>query len=370
MSSARKYNANLALLEKIDQKLMLIRLFGAYFRPTENPDTVLREAFIRLSETMTQSQFFESVHHLSSTPYVNLFLEVTPSDRCAAFWSERGFQHAVRADRKRFSQKLLEMTAESSPYFLNTWHHGELAPNPDFKSIIDYNKKTGYSIKRFNTHGRRNTHPFKELYIKENPEMPGIEWAIYFLKTILFGCGAPFSDFGTLTLPDGNQLYLQFSEKIEGTNFADLLKEDPQCVKKINPTNFSQMFLATLLINPEDDRPDNFIATHTPQGITLTCIDNDHAFADQATLPGSKTPLVKSILFCLPQMQEVIDPAAREMFCQLDVAHLLQQWLQELKGFNETIFKLENAAHYYTAFARKGNLHPDFFKTRTHVKAL
>ena len=124
---ARKYNANLSLLEKIDQKLMLIRLFGAWFRPTENPDTVLREAFIRLSETITQSQFFESVHHLSSTPYVNLFLEVTPSDRCAAFWSERGFQHAVRADRKRFSQKFLEMTAESSPYHLNTWHHGKLA---------------------------------------------------------------------------------------------------------------------------------------------------------------------------------------------------------------------------------------------------
>ena len=192
--------------------------------------------------------------------------------------------------------------------------------------------------------------------------MPGIEWAIYFLKTILFGCGAPFSDFGTLTLPDGNQLYLQFSEKIEGTNFADLLKEDPQCVKKINPTNFSQMFLATLLINPEDDRPDNFIATHTPQGITLTCIDNDHAFADQATLPGSKTPLVKSILFCLPQMQEVIDPAAREMFCQLDVAHLLQQWLQELKGFNETIFKLENAAHYTRLLHEKEIYIPIFLK--------
>ena len=34
---AREYNVNLALLEKIDQKLMLIRLFGAYFRETENP---------------------------------------------------------------------------------------------------------------------------------------------------------------------------------------------------------------------------------------------------------------------------------------------------------------------------------------------
>jgi len=127
---------------------------------------------INLSETITQSQFFESVHHLSSTSFVNLFLEVTPSDRCAAFWSERGFQHPVRADRKRFSQKFLKITG-SSPYELNTWRNGKLELDSDFKSIVDDNKKTGYSIKRFNIYGRRNTHPFKEIYIKENPEMPG-----------------------------------------------------------------------------------------------------------------------------------------------------------------------------------------------------
>ena len=40
-------------------------------------------------------------------------------------------------------------------------------------------------------------------------------------------------------------------------------------------------------------------------------------------------------------MQEVIDPVAREMFCQLDVACLLQQWLQELKRFNKPFLNLK-----------------------------
>ena len=124
-----------------------------------------------------------------------------------------------------FHKNSWRVTTGSSTYQLNTWRHGKLVLDPDFKDIIEYNKKSGYSIKRFNTHGRRNTHPFKQLYIKENPEMPGIEWTIYFFKKILFGCGAPFSDFGSLTLPDGGKLYLQLSEKIEGTNFADLLEK-------------------------------------------------------------------------------------------------------------------------------------------------
>jgi len=382
----RKYVENLAnslslqepipplhLQQEIERRSLLIQVFGEYFQKSgaSTLELFFQQAFsqfgtslLALSAAEGQKKYDEAVHTLCNPSieqnYYTLFLQALAPlekhspERIAMLWSERGFQHAIKVDWRRFSKKLGEVTQHGSPLHLNTWRSGKIALDLKFEEILTHGH-----IKKYNTHGRRSSHPFGQLYFKENPEMPGIELAVYFLTKLLFGTGAAFADFGFLTLRDHSTLFVQISETIEGTNFLDLLKADPTIASKINPTNFSLLVLAAFLIRPEDGRPDNFIATPKGQQVFLTCVDNDHAFAHQAVykgLLGTQTPLVKSILFCLPQMQEVIDQQACEMFCRLDIASLLQQWLDELKNYNTKIFSLictdatEGAALYSKLF--------------------
>ena len=66
-----------------------------------------------------------------------------------------------------------------------------------------------------------------------------------------------------------------------------------------------EMILTAMLINPEDDKPDNYIVmpVNTPDGLRyrLVCVDNDHAFVEPF-LKEAKTENYRSSAFYIALM--------------------------------------------------------------------
>ena len=96
------------------------------------------------------------------------------------------------------------------------------------------------------------------------------------------------------------------------------------------------MILTAMLINPEDDKPDNYIVmpVTTREGLRyrLVCVDNDHAFVEPLTKKtGQGRQLqVKCILFCLDAMNQAVHPKAVETFLRIDPECAIEQWLKDL----------------------------------------
>ncbi|MBW8308768.1 MAG: SEL1-like repeat protein [Candidatus Paracaedibacteraceae bacterium] len=119
-------------------------------------------------------------------------------------------------------------------------------------------------------------------------------------------------------------------------NLAEVLKRYPKKLNYLDSYYLSQSILMAMLINPEDGKPNNYIiepSSRDPKRYRLISIDNDQAFAPELTQVGpSINPQVrvKSILFCLDQMQEKIDPKVIQKILAIDPYPVLISWLKEL----------------------------------------
>ena len=105
------------------------------------------------------------------------------------------------------------------------------------------------------------------------------------------------------------------------------------------------MILTAMLINPEDDKPDNYIVmpVSTPDGLRyrLVCVDNDHAFVEPLLKGGQNRKLqVKCILYCLDVMNLPIHPQAIETFLRIDPESAIEQWLKDLEKRQERFVEL------------------------------
>jgi Ran GTPase-activating protein (RanGAP) involved in mRNA processing and transport len=220
--------------------------------------------------------------------------------------------------------------------------------------------RTGF--KRINTYGRRGVARLQQgryhLYVKEHPELPGIEEAVGTFTRALIGHGAPY----TLLTRIGNTAYL-FTEGIEGENFQNYFKKGeggeylwPHVQDKIDPYSFSGMALVAMLINPEDGKPDNYILQEQEEGLyRLIGIDNDHAFVPSvAPVKWYERQIhrvqVKSVLFAMDQMKQPLHPRLRDQFLYHDPVEVLSTWIQRLSGVKfsyEALFNAREVKKYF-----------------------
>src|SRR5262249_34962098 len=111
------------------------------------------------------------------------------------------------------------------------------------------------------------------------------------------------------------------------------------------------MFLLTLLLNPEDAKPDNFILILEKKQeknqkdflYSLASVDNDRSFYPAVIREEEKnTILVKSMVYCLDEMNQPIHPALREEFLSLTPHQLLGYWLEDIQRQDNALRDLFN----------------------------
>ena len=212
------------------------------------------------------------------------------------------------------------------------------------KQLLDKEENISPQI----AYGRRNVNKItlpdgQELFFKQYPEMAGVEYAIDTLFELLIGHGTSFTDLARLTPTHGKSYPVLISQGIKGENLHDILLDPSKSeqLKKLDPLAFSELFMASLLVNFEDAKPDNFILEPLSQeSYRLVAIDNDHAFVPPLMKENGKTVQVKNILYCLDQMNEPLHPHARERFLSFTPERLLRLWLTRLVAQNESYTNL------------------------------
>lgn len=218
-----------------------------------------------------------------------------------------------------------------------------------------------FQTKKEDQYGRRNvvviynTHEGRiyRIHAKENPELPGMEFAVGTLRRQLFGHGAPYTELFKFTNIKNISFPVLFSKTIEGFNFHTILRNPVTSAEIQNSwdeQSLGEMIISAILINPEDDKPDNYIVevVDTPDKklYRLVCVDNDHAFVEPLIKDVTKrTKLqVKCILFCLDIMKKPLHPLAIAKFLRIDPHQTLKEWLMVLS---------EKQEKYTTLFSNK-----------------
>ncbi len=253
----------------------------------------------------------------------------------------------------------LRSSSTDSQVTLKEVQLGEVSLPPNLtKHLLDNH---GDIVSQLN-YGRRNVGKLTlpgghELFFKQYPEMPGIEYAVDKLFEWLIGHGTSFTDFVRLTLPRGRSYPVLISQAIQGDNLQDVLQDPVKTrrLEKLDPLAFSELLLASMLVNFEDAKPDNFILEPQPEGTyRLVGIDNDHAFVPPLVREGDAVALVKCILYCLDQANHPIHPAARERFLSFSPERLLRLWLEQLERQNQHYCNLFSSKERRTLFKKSG----------------
>jgi len=194
----------------------------------------------------------------------------------------------------------------------------------------------------------RNSRP--ELWMKLLPEQPGIEFAIYRLAERLGLGGVVPGVIGNIRLngkDKGQAVWISAdagwqSEQIgEIKNLAEVIEKEPELLNKIDGASLTRAILRVLWSNPEDDKGNDYLLISFMQEGALRYrvvrIDNERAFfpvekQETLGLVFSQTVLqVKSLLYCLAQMQQPLDEEVLKEFAALDMYQVLKAWIDELQ---------------------------------------
>lgn len=217
------------------------------------------------------------------------------------------------------------------------------------------------------------------IFFKEEPELPGVEYGVFLFRRMLGNHGAAYSELFRFIDKSGKEYAVQLSSRLHGTVLQDdkmsshageqeqeskerlnqKRDEALDTLEKIDPYSFASMFMSSAILNPEDDKPDNFILKMIYNALgdkayLLSSFDNDHAMVDGYDTKSKKL-MVKSIIFCLDQMKGPLDKTFVNEFIHLDVDQFIQEWLTELQARyeqNNSLFKQSNRA-FPTPFSQK-----------------
>lgn len=189
-----------------------------------------------------------------------------------------------------------------------------------------------------------------KIHIKFLPDCPGIGYAINELHQRLIGHGTPATDIQFW--PDDKDLFkikepypVTISQTVNGTPLDEWPRNRPL---NLDPKHFSDYFLMVLLKCPIDEKPGNFIVEDIPRTNLrrLINIDNDQALLES---PVKKMKLtnnqqgyeiklnLKSIVFCMPEMQQPLHPSSIDNFLSYDPYKELNDWLQSMRDFNKRL---------------------------------
>ncbi len=197
------------------------------------------------------------------------------------------------------------------------------------------------------------------LYFKFLPKLPGLEEAVGRWTRNLIGFGAPHVELFRL-----NDDPILVSQEIKGLTLKETIKDHPERLKQLDLPSLSQLLFITMLTNPEDGKPDNYIVeqiSEKPSTYRLIGVDNDQAFVppvarEQKTSIFQKAPpivQVKSVLFCLDQMDRPIEEETRYRFKSFDPHALISTWLNELDQVHEQQLSLFANEQNNNALLRK-----------------
>ena len=211
-------------------------------------------------------------------------------------------------------------------------------------------------FKKNNEYGRRKVAFVQcggqKIHFKFYPEMPLVEEAVRCLARQIFLNGIVPETEVFRFFDDKKRPYpVLLSQHVEGENLQEIIKV-PNKTKNMDALldhcSFSELILFTFLYNPEDGKPDNyifspFINSHGKPAYRIVSIDNDHAFVEPVLLQNNHRVMqVKTILYCLSQMQLPIHPLARDNFIKLDPKTIMSDWLLLLdstQGTCDQLFK-------------------------------
>lgn len=187
---------------------------------------------------------------------------------------------------------------------------------------------------------------FDGIYWKQNPEFPGIEYAVDLAYKRIMATGSPPSllvkrtQYEPKTLTPLSTLY-QASQGVEGTIVSRMFQKDKDWISKLDVTNFCFMYTLALLTLPQDGKGDNIIVSqefdqNRQLKYIFTSIDNDHSFADPVCVSSKGKHFVnlRSIFFCFPQAKERFDEDARNRLLHISPEIITVGWLEELNKQN------------------------------------
>ena len=242
------------------------------------------------------------------------------------------------------------------------------------QQLID---KHGHLLKKPLAAGQRLTYPLTlegdttpTFYAKVYPEFPGMQIAVDTLCALLSGASGN-AILAHLYLPQKKGPFKKSRHfkpypLLLSKSLGDTLQKSfasSTDLHLLDTYSFTWKLIETLLIHPEDDKPDNIALQSftTPLGqpaYRLVSFDADHAFAEAVL--EKKHPMrlsqellvqLKSIVLCLNTMNQPLNPDAIAEFLSLDTASVLEQWLNHCHQFNHQLFKPE------------GLFSPDIMKT-------
>lgn len=204
---------------------------------------------------------------------------------------------------------------------------------------------------RMNRDGEHDVTAVGGIHFKKNPYAPGIEFAVAKLSEIAFGEGTSIAELLKIESAQQESFAVLASKTVAGPNFKQFILQQGNKFPHFESKNFSVMFFLSLLVNPYDSKPDNHIIEITKNEATqkevyrMVSIDNDMAFADPIIkrADGKHITNVRSIVYCLPQMQEEVDAEFCNMFLKLNPELLILEWLQALLIQNHYYSELINA---------------------------
>ena len=225
-----------------------------------------------------------------------------------------------------------------------------------------------------NTAGRHTvltvTHLGQSFCFKFLPEQPGIEYAINLLARLI---GDPHGTLMTTLIKlhqkDKPGIAVQVMPEVKGKSLDEILKNNPEKLNHISKASYTQTLLRTLLINPEDDKEDDYFLVPIPETnqYRLVRIDNERGFyaVSKANRIGRETLHVKSIVYCFDQLMQALDNATLNRFLSIDPLALLQNWLEQLDEINESHRALFTDKEIKTHFNFKDKGRESEFKTAT-----
>jgi HEAT repeat protein len=187
------------------------------------------------------------------------------------------------------------------------------------------------------------THLDQIFWFKFTPEQAGTEYAVNRLARYIGDQGTPMTQ--VIKLCYGNQtecIAVQVTPHIEGLTLEETLQKYPERLQQLSLNSFTETLLRVLLTNPEDDKGDDYFLIldennieETKLSFRLVRIDNERVFYDPLEMKGlfktNEALQVKSMLYCLQQMQQPLSQAVLNKFLELDPLLVLQRWLNELQ---------------------------------------
>ena len=192
---------------------------------------------------------------------------------------------------------------------------------------------------------------YKGVFYKLFPHAPGIEAAVDGLNNLIAGSGSAPTQLIKVIDENGKHQVLLASLAIKGVNLTDMVRTHTNLLPKVDRNNFSKMVVLSLLSNPQDGKPDNYMVRFTTDNageVTswgIVGVDNDMAFAPstlRVRIGQSEKifALVRNVLYFFPQMKQAVDQKFRKKILSDTPEHIVCEWLICLQKKNKEYSKL------------------------------